>query len=75
MAFLLRSMIPVPICARCALAFARNTRRRTAKAISFAIHDNGFGDRNLICTCPPIEAYASVEDESDAPREAATAGA
>ncbi|MFN8298503.1 MAG: aminomethyl-transferring glycine dehydrogenase [Chitinophagales bacterium] len=22
--------------------------------------NNGFGDRNLICTCPPIEAYASA---------------
>jgi glycine dehydrogenase len=21
--------------------------------------DNGFGDRNLVCTCPPLEAYAS----------------
>ena len=20
--------------------------------------DNGYGDRNLICTCPPMEAYA-----------------
>jgi glycine dehydrogenase len=20
--------------------------------------DNPFGDRNLVCTCPPIEAYA-----------------
>ena len=25
--------------------------------------DNGYGDRNLVCTCPPIEAYA----ESAAP--------
>lgn len=23
--------------------------------------DNAFGDRNLVCTCPPIEAYASPE--------------
>lgn len=23
--------------------------------------DNAFGDRNLICTCPPIEAYATPE--------------
>jgi glycine dehydrogenase len=22
--------------------------------------DNGYGDRNLICTCPPIEAYAET---------------
>ena len=20
--------------------------------------DNGYGDRNLICTCPPVEAFA-----------------
>jgi len=23
--------------------------------------DNVFGDRNLICTCPPLESYAEVE--------------
>lgn len=23
--------------------------------------DNAFGDRNLVCTCPPIEAYATSE--------------
>ena len=23
--------------------------------------DNAFGDRNLICTCPPMEAYAEME--------------
>lgn len=23
--------------------------------------DNAYGDRNLVCACPPIEAYASVE--------------
>ena len=23
--------------------------------------DNGYGDRNLVCTCPPIEAYAEAE--------------
>ncbi|MBL7983604.1 MAG: aminomethyl-transferring glycine dehydrogenase [Flavobacteriales bacterium] len=23
--------------------------------------DNAYGDRNLICTCPPVEAYAEVE--------------
>ncbi len=22
--------------------------------------DNGYGDKNLICTCPPIEAYAEI---------------
>ncbi len=25
--------------------------------------DNGFGDRNLICTCPPMEAYAEEAPE------------
>ncbi len=25
--------------------------------------DNGYGDRNLICTCPPIESYAANESE------------
>ena len=25
--------------------------------------DNGYGDRNLICTCPPVEAFAEVEAE------------
>ncbi len=28
---------------------------------SVARVDNAFGDRNLICACPPIEAYADVE--------------
>lgn len=23
--------------------------------------DNAFGDRNLVCTCPPIEAYETQE--------------
>jgi len=23
--------------------------------------DNYFGDKNVVCTCPPIEAYAEVE--------------
>jgi glycine dehydrogenase len=23
--------------------------------------DNPYGDRNLVCACPPIEAYASIE--------------
>jgi len=23
--------------------------------------DNGYGDRNLVCTCPPIEAYGETE--------------
>ena len=25
--------------------------------------DNAFGDRNLVCTCPPIESYSSSETE------------
>jgi glycine dehydrogenase len=25
--------------------------------------DNGFGDRNLVCTCPPIETYAEAAQE------------
>lgn len=28
---------------------------------SVARVDNAFGDRNLVCTCPPIEAYSSSE--------------
>ena len=23
--------------------------------------DNAFGDRNLVCTCPPVEAYEKAE--------------
>jgi glycine dehydrogenase len=22
--------------------------------------DNAFGDRNLVCSCPPVEEYANV---------------
>jgi glycine dehydrogenase len=25
--------------------------------------DNAYGDRNLVCTCPPIESYQMVEEE------------
>jgi glycine dehydrogenase len=32
--------------------------------------DNGYGDRNLACTCPPMEAYA---EETDAAAEASKA--
>ncbi len=28
---------------------------------SVARIDNGFGDRNLVCTCPPVESYAEAE--------------
>jgi glycine dehydrogenase len=24
--------------------------------------DNAYGDRNLVCTCPPLEAYETVAD-------------
>ncbi len=30
--------------------------------VSVARADNATGDRNLICTCPPIEEYAAVEN-------------
>jgi glycine dehydrogenase len=30
--------------------------------------DNGYGDRNLVCTCPPIEAYANGAGSSSEPR-------
>jgi glycine dehydrogenase len=26
--------------------------------------DNPYGDRNLVCACPPVEAYAGVADEA-----------
>ena len=31
--------------------------------------DNGYGDRHLICTCPPMDAYAD-EESADAPEPA-----
>jgi len=24
--------------------------------------DNVFGDRNLVCTCPPVESYAQAAE-------------
>ena len=27
--------------------------------------DNGYGDRNLVCTCPPVAAYGSAEAEAE----------
>ena len=45
--------------------------------------DNGYGDRNLVCTCPPTDAYADDEagaavtsdaPRADAPRPAGTEG-
>lgn len=31
---------------------------------SVARVDNAYGDRNLVCTCPPIESYSSTETEA-----------
>ncbi len=31
---------------------------------SVARVDNAYGDRNLVCTCPPIESYSSIETEA-----------
>jgi glycine dehydrogenase len=30
--------------------------------------DNGFGDKNLVCTCPPVEAYAEITPKAAQPR-------
>jgi glycine dehydrogenase len=35
--------------------------------------DNGFGDRNLVCACPPVEAYAPPSVASE-PRERSPSG-
>ena len=32
--------------------------------------DNGYGDRNLVCTCPPVEAYGAAEEEAEQPEPA-----
>jgi glycine dehydrogenase len=32
--------------------------------------DNGYGDRNLVCTCPPVAAYAADEEPAPAPEPA-----
>ncbi len=32
--------------------------------------DNGYGDRNLVCTCPPIESYAEAEAAAEQPEPA-----
>ncbi len=32
--------------------------------------DNGFGDRNLICSCPPVEAFAAAAEPSRDPEAA-----
>ncbi len=32
--------------------------------------DNGYGDRNLVCACPPIEAYGEPEDAAEEPEPA-----
>ena len=41
------------------LPYLKNAQKFWA---SVARVDNAFGDRNLICTCPPIEAYEMKED-------------
>ena len=41
------------------LPYLKNAQKFWA---SVARVDNAFGDRNLICTCPPIEAYEMEED-------------
>ena len=37
--------------------------------------DNGYGDRNLICTCPPVEAFDPSASTSDPEPQPAVAGA
>ena len=37
---------------------------------SVARVDNGYGDRNLVCTCPPVSDY---EDTEEVPAEATQA--
>ncbi|HUR29055.1 MAG TPA: glycine dehydrogenase (aminomethyl-transferring), partial [Planctomycetota bacterium] len=32
--------------------------------------DNGFGDKNLVCTCPPVESYAEAPVKPPAARQA-----
>jgi glycine dehydrogenase len=32
--------------------------------------DNGYGDKNLICTCPPIESYAELQPKAPPVRQA-----
>jgi glycine dehydrogenase len=32
--------------------------------------DNGYGDRNLVCTCPPVEAYSEAEAATEEPEPA-----
>jgi len=32
--------------------------------------DNGYGDKNLVCTCPPIEAYSEVDAATEEPEPA-----
>ena len=32
--------------------------------------DNGYGDRNLVCTCPPVEAYSAVDAATEEPEPA-----
>jgi glycine dehydrogenase len=32
--------------------------------------DNGYGDRNLVCTCPPVAEYAPAEADAPKPEPA-----
>jgi glycine dehydrogenase len=32
--------------------------------------DNGYGDRNLVCTCPPVEAYVEAASVTPKPEPA-----
>ena len=44
-------------CHECAYEKARDKFEELREFI-----DNTFGDRNLICVCPPIEAYAETAE-------------
>jgi glycine dehydrogenase len=32
--------------------------------------DNGYGDKNLVCTCPPMEAYSETDAATEEPEPA-----
>ena len=46
--------------------FARDIEAGTV--VNFT--DNGYGDRNLVCTCPPVEAYGGEDVPSERPEAA-----
>ena len=37
-------------------------RNASAQPMRFRIVDNAYGDRHLVCTCPPTDAYAEAAD-------------